>query len=49
MTNEPGSRYHHVAVRLADYIIVIGGKWEEFVPAFQREIWKYNLNIGKWK
>ena len=37
-----------MAVHLADHILVIGGKWEN-LPEFQREIWKYNLCIDKWK
>ena len=45
---EPGRRFRHVAVHLADHILVIGGKWE-LEPEFQREIWKYNLYTGKWK
>ena len=45
---EPTRRYNHVAVHLANHIIVVGGKWGN-EPEFQREIWRYNLCIGEWK
>ena len=46
---KPGKRFGHVAVRLNHHILVIGGKWENYVPKFQREIWMYNLYIDRWQ